>query len=82
MIGIPNSELFNAAGFLISKFYSNTLLRVLNSRSRTEYAPDVLTLPVSLESPNISQQDQGLQVAETCSGNNGLIWLRKREEVV
>lgn len=45
----PGSEMDHIPCFILSKLYSHSLLRVLNSRNRTEYTGDVVTLPVSLE---------------------------------
>lgn len=47
----PNSEAFNIPCFILGKVYSNSLLRVLNSRNRTEYRRDVTSTPaISIES--------------------------------
>lgn len=55
-ISRPNSEAFNLPGFTIGKLYSNSLLRVLNSRHRTDSTGEVFTFPISAESPASSHQ--------------------------
>ncbi|KAF9450222.1 hypothetical protein P691DRAFT_493856 [Macrolepiota fuliginosa MF-IS2] len=54
-IGKPDSEAYNIPAFLVGKLHSNSLLRVLNNRNRTQYVPDVITLPISLDSLPVSR---------------------------
>lgn len=64
-----DSQSFNIPGFILGKLYSNSLLRVLNSRNRMEYPGDVVTLSVSLEgssTPLPESQEYGLARGERC----------------
>jgi hypothetical protein len=52
----PDSQAFSIPAYIIGKLYSNSLLRVLNNRNRTECtAAEIFTLPVSSESSVVSR---------------------------
>lgn len=53
----PDSQSFLTPGFALGKLYANSLLRVLNSRNRTEHTGDIVTLPISFEGSSITTQE-------------------------
>ncbi|KAJ3570442.1 hypothetical protein NP233_g4389 [Leucocoprinus birnbaumii] len=61
-VGKPGSEAFNIPGFTFGKLYAVSLLRVLHSRHRADASAEILTFPVSLESPLSSQQSSSSRV--------------------
>jgi hypothetical protein len=68
----PDSDAFNIPGFVIGKVYSNSLLRVLNSRNRSECTAEIFTVPVSFESSAVStdtrSRDEGSNISSVRSG--------------